>query len=110
MGCSRLLGTLITEVNVKRFQDDLKVARRNWKNHRRIHVEKVQNAGIPAFNGTDNQVGRFRKRDAFDCGIPHCGICHSDKYPKRISTEQEKISDLGFAEQLEEFFANEDHA
>ena len=31
----------------------------------------------------ERQVGRFRKRDAFDCGRARCYLCHGDKLLKR---------------------------
>ncbi len=48
------------------------------------------------------QIGRFRKKKAFDCGNTQCGICHQDKFPKRQLTEQEVISKLDFKDQLKD--------
>lgn len=36
------------------------------------------------------QAGRYRKLKAFDCGNPQCGICHSDKFPKRNDGKQKQ--------------------
>ena len=49
-----------------------------------------------------HELGRFRKRHALDCGIPHCGVCHWDKIPKRELSEQEILSNLSFREQMRE--------
>lgn len=93
---------------MKRWHEDRKVAFREWKKHRRTHVDVNQygnRVGISAYVvdcECDDQVGRFRKMDAYDCGNPHCWICHGDKYPKRSRHEQEMRSDDAFREQLRE--------
>ena len=48
------------------------------------------------------QLGRFRKKDAWDCGRSRCAGCHSDKYPKRTPTRHEEESSRAFREQLAE--------
>jgi len=50
----------------------------------------------------DDQIGRFRKKDAVDCGNPHCLICHAYKFPKRQRTQKEILFDLKMKEQLKE--------
>jgi len=71
---------------MKRWHQDYTKSFKEWKKHCKDHVE---------FNYPCNdQVGRFRKRKALDCGNPQCYICHSDKYPKRNLTRQELISKL----------------
>jgi hypothetical protein len=100
---------------MKRFHEEIAIALRNWRNHRRMHVES--NKRSPYDFGKDrigqdpyivdcecdDQIGRFRKKDAFDCGNTKCFICHSDKIPKRTLTEQEIIADIDFREQIKEF-------
>lgn len=95
---------------MKRWHEEINVANRNWRNHRRMHVESNKDhsrnrIGIDPYEvdcTCDDQVGRFRKRDAYDCGKPHCFSCHSEKYPKRSLTEQELRSDRDFEEQVKE--------
>lgn len=44
------------------------------------------------------QAGRYRKRDAYDCGNARCGCCHSDKFPARTPTPQEARAALALRE------------
>jgi hypothetical protein len=93
---------------MKRWHEDQKVAYREWKKHRRIHVETNRwrnRVGVSAYVvecECDEQVGRFRKMDASDCGNSKCWICHGGKYPKRSRHEQEVRSEISFREQLRE--------
>lgn len=99
---------------MKRWHQDLKISLREWRKHRRIHVEGNKQSqyyyggdriGQDPFEvdcECDEQVGRFRKKDAYDCGHTRCYICHGDKLPKRDLTTQEIVSKLKFEEQLRE--------
>jgi hypothetical protein len=93
---------------MKRRHEDRKVAYREWKKHRRIHVEnnrRRNRVGVSAYVvdcECDEQVGRFRKTDAYDCGNRRCWICHGGKYPKRSLEAQEIKSQVSFREQLRE--------
>ena len=95
---------------MKRWHEDYKITLREWKKHRRSHVESntgnnSRRIGVSAYVvdcECDEQKGRFRKKDAFDCGNPHCGICHGNKYPKREKHEHEILSELSFKEQMKE--------
>lgn len=101
---------------MRRWQEDFRIARREWLKHRRMHIEsnKDRRQGYGKYDRKpgldpyivdcecDEQIGRFRKKDAWDCGNTQCGICHSDKFPKRSKTNQELKSDLDFEEQLAE--------
>ncbi len=97
---------------MKRWHQEYAVFHRQWKIHRKSHVESnVDNGGRPGRIGQDpykvdcacdDQVGRFRKKDAWDCGNTQCGICHQDKFPKRSLTDQEKKSKIKFKESLKE--------
>jgi hypothetical protein len=103
---------------MKRRYEDRKITRREWKEHRLIHVESNASRGVGRGPGQrplgsdpqdvdcacDKQVGRFRKLDAYDCGKPGCGICHGDKFPRRAWTRQEIKAELRFQEQLRETF------
>lgn len=98
------------EVRMKRWHQDYQKSFKEWKKHHRSHVERnknfVKEVGKDPYEVDcvcDEQVGRFRKKDAWDCGNPRCGICHSDKFPKRTLTEQEEKSALGFKEQLRDY-------
>jgi hypothetical protein len=99
---------------MKRWHEDYKITLREWKKHRRSHVESNKNysigyqgkrVGVSAYVvdcECDEQKGRFRKKDAFDCGNPRCNVCHYAKYPKREKHEHEIKSELSFKEQLKE--------
>lgn len=101
---------------MKRWHEDYAVIRRQWRRHRRGHVES--NKGRSQGDGPgqrrpgsdpadvdcrcDDQPGRFRKRDAHDCGRARCQVCHGYKFPKREPTRQERVADRVFREQLVE--------
>ena len=99
---------------MKRWHQDFTVSKRQWKRHRRMHVDsnknysigfQAQRVGVSAYEvdcECDDQIGRFRKKDAYDCGHTQCFMCHGDKFPKREPTEQEMISEMSFREQLME--------
>ena len=110
MGASSGSFTCTTEAQMKRWHEDYKVSYRQWKIHRKSHVDHNKNfmkeVGYDPYKVDcmcDEQVGRFRKTDAWDCGNSRCGICHNDKFPKRSLTDQEKKSNLGFKEQLKDY-------
>lgn len=96
---------------MKRWHEEVKIARREWKKHRRFHVESNMSRSGRDRVGVDpeivdcpcdDQIGRFRKKDAYDCGHPHCYGCHSDKYPKREETYQEQVSRMKLKEELDD--------
>ncbi len=103
---------------MKRRYAERKATRREWREHRLIHVEINETQGVgwgprqrrPGSDpqdidcACDRQVGRFRKLDAYDCGNPGCWICHADKFPRRSRTRQEIKAELRLQEQLREFF------
>ncbi len=113
---------------MRRWHQDLRVTLRNWRNHKRMHIDSNKRSQYGAIrNGAkltpierigrdpyeldcvcDEQIGRFRKIDAYDCGNTRCYVCHNDKLPKRSRHEQELLSELGFKEQLREL--QEDNA
>jgi hypothetical protein len=107
---------------MKRRYEDRKITRREWKEHHLIHVEMNETRGVGRGPGQrlpgsdprevdcacDKQVGRFRKLDAYDCGIPGCGICHADKFPRRSWTRQEIKAELRLQEQLREISGGAD--
>jgi hypothetical protein len=95
------------EVLMKRWHQELAVTKRNWLAHRRMHVESnktwTKEVGKDPYVvecECDEQLGRFRKKDAWDCGNPRCWICHSDKFPKRELTIKEVKANLSFSEQM----------
>ena len=103
---------------MKRGYKDRKITRREWKEHRWLHIDMNKTwvldlgqerrpAGLAPRDVDclcDTQVGRFRKRDAYDCGRPRCMLCHVDKFPKRTLTRQEIKAEWRFQEQLQEIF------
>lgn len=95
---------------MKRWHEEYNVIFHQWKAHRKSHVEsnktrsnlRIGKDPYEVDCKCDEQVGRFRKQDAWDCGNPGCQVCHSDKFPKRSLTDQEKKSKINFKEQLKE--------
>ena len=93
---------------MKRWQKDYSITKREFNKHYQSHVKSNKNwtrnrIGVSAYVvdcKCDEQKGRFRKKDAFDCGIAKCLVCHSDKYPKRSKTKQELDFDLKYKEQI----------
>ncbi len=102
---------------MRRWHEDYKIAYREWKKHHSDHVQqnKDRPVGYDKFNRKpgqpacevecpcDNQVGRFRKIDAFDCGKARCMVCHNHKFWRKEPTRQEEKAKLSFSEQLREF-------
>lgn len=93
---------------MKRWHEDYKISLREMKKHRKMHVERnktwVKVPGKSAYEVDcvcDEQVGRFRKKDAYDCGRPRCYVCHSEKI-MNIAKHKDKVSDLSFKEQVRE--------
>lgn|SRR5690348_12368468 len=95
---------------MKRWHDEVVLTTRNWRNHRRMHVESNKNhpggrIGISAYEvdcECDEQKGRFRKRDAYDCGNPRCWVCSCGKFPKRKRTHRERQVLRSLREQVRE--------
>lgn len=95
---------------MKRWHQDYKITHREWLKHRRSHVESNKEYSRNRIGldpqvvdcECDEQKGRFRKKDAFDCGNVQCRLCHGDKFPKREKHEHELKSDFDFKEQLRE--------
>ena len=106
---------------MRRWHQEYAVSHRQWKIHHKDHVETNKRGTVSYDAATmqmtsrvgkdpyevdcvcDEQIGRFRKTDAWDCGNPKCGICHSDKFPKRQLTMKEEKSNLSFKEQLKDY-------
>ena len=74
---------------MKRFQQDKKITERNHREHlRSVHGWPKKPVDCPC----DLQAGRFRKKDAYDCGRTMCRVCHYEKW----------LNDGGHAETLQE--------
>ncbi len=103
---------------MKRWHEEWTRTYREWKEHHLIHVESNQSRGVgygpyqrapgsdprKADCVCDEQAGRFRKKDAYDCGKAGCLYCHGDKYPRRRPTRQEINAGLRLQEQVQEIF------
>src|SRR5271167_1252057 len=94
---------------MKRWHEDLHIIVRQWRKHRRMHVESNKTrfgfAGQDPYEvdcRCDDEISRFRKKDAYDCGKAKCKVCHADKFPWRRSTVQETTAEVSFPEQLSE--------
>lgn len=95
---------------MKRWHQDEKIARREWRKHRRMHVQQKldwnpNGVGQDPFVvdcKCDDQIGRFRKKDAYDCGRAGCMVCASHKFPYRQKTERELFYDKDFQQQLKD--------
>lgn len=99
--------TFIMEEIVKRWHQEKDRTVREWKKHRKVHTDSNKNSrgkvGVSAYVVDcicDEQIGRFRKKDAYDCGNPRCWMCHNDKFPKREKTRQELLADKKLEEYL----------
>lgn len=98
------LDSRIMEVFMKRWHQELAISIRNWKNRRRMEIDSAKRHGAVGrdpFDTGDKELGRYRKKDAYDCGNTKCYICSCDKLLGH-KHEQEVLSDLDFAEQLKE--------
>src|SRR3954465_841444 len=103
---------------MRRWHKEINITRRNWRNHRKMTIQSNKDSqyyrdynliGRDPYEidcERDAQIGRFRKRGAWDCGNTRCFICHNDKLPKRSKHEQELLSDFSFKEQLKDFNAS----
>ncbi len=98
---------------MKRWHEEYLRTHREWRKHYLSHVES--NVIFNRAPGRDpyqidcicdRQKGRFRKNDAWDCGQTQCYVCHSDKFPTRETTHQEKHSELKLREGMEEFLVD----
>ncbi len=101
---------------MRRWHQDKTITLREWRKHRRSHVESNKGRRVgygdhdtPPYTDPfvvtcdcDEQIGRFRKKDAWDCGNTRCYICHGDKFPKRDLSRQEVAAGLSLREQLKE--------
>lgn len=72
---------------MKRWHDEKHIAFRNQKEYEKINCI-----------GDKNQLGRFRKQDAHDCGYANCMRCHSEKILK-VKSFKQKLADLDYNEQ-----------
>lgn len=91
---------------MKRWHQEKSITCRNWKKHKKIHIQsnldKQKYPGQDPYQVDcvcDDQKGRFRKKDAYDCGKSKCQICHSYKFPKRLPTNKEIKSNWSFKEE-----------
>lgn len=96
---------------MRRWHSELHITTREWRKHYLSHVKSNlswnRNVGQDPYVidcVCDEQRGRFRKKDAWDCGNTRCGICHNDKFPKRELTRKEEKALKEYREQTEEFF------
>ncbi len=96
---------------MKRWHEEYPRTHREWRKHYLSRVESNINYNwIPGRDPyqvdcvRDQQKGRFRKRDAWDCCHARCYTCHSDKFPKRVATLDERRSELKMKEGIEEVF------
>jgi len=95
---------------MKRWHEDFPRTYREWKKHYISHVEsniylsrnRVGKDPYEIDCVCDKQIGRYRKKDAWDCGNARCFMCHGDKFPKRELTYQERCADLKIKEGIEE--------
>lgn len=95
---------------MKRWQVDRKIALREWRKHHRNHIKlNIDGSGkrigkdpLQVDCVCDGQIGRFRKKDAWDCGNPKCQLCHSYKFPKREKTRKELLFEADLKGQLQE--------
>lgn len=80
---------------MRRWHEDKKVMHRN---RRKLRWMETYGVVLPS-KTFKSQLGRFRKKDAFDCGNAGCVSCHCDKI-LGVPTRQERKAALAFKEQL----------
>lgn len=81
---------------MRRWHLERHITYRNWDNYRRfVHRDEPVRSGHPR----QDQPGRFRKRDAWDCGRSKCHLCHQDKLLRR-PRRSELLADLRLREGL----------
>lgn len=87
---------------MRRYHNELAIIRKQHRLHLRVvHGWPKKPVDCPC----DMQAGRFRKKDAFDCGQTMCNVCNYEKW--RLNggheiTRQELLMDLRQKEQLQE--------
>ena len=87
---------------MKRWHDEEKITKRNWKNHLDMHRQStIDRGGNVEGVCNHHQAGRFRKKDAYDCGKTQCRICHWDKI-KKIKHRSVEKADASYKEQIGE--------
>ncbi len=84
---------------MKRWHEELQISRRRFWSYNKWLYGNNQMETCCLRDGKV-QYGRYRKRKPLDCGNPQCGLCHSDKFPKRSLTHREQEADLKFREGL----------
>ena len=96
---------------MKRWHQESRITLREWSKHRARHIEENQkNSGRDRVGMDvnvvecvcDDQVGRFRKKKAFDCGNSRCQVCHFHKFPKRLESLQEGVARREFQKEIAE--------
>lgn len=79
---------------MRRYHNELAIIRKHHREHlRSVHGWPKQPVNCPC----DLQAGRFRKRDAYDCGQTLCRVCHYEKWQangRHTETRQELLSKL----------------
>jgi hypothetical protein len=80
-----------------RYHQETHIVRRNYRNHLRFHRWSL----LDSDSNCEHQAGRFRKKDAYDCGNARCYLCHSDKLLGR-PTFVESVARLSAREQIDE--------
>jgi hypothetical protein len=97
---------------MRRWHEDYPKTHREWREHYLSHVR--QNISYSRAPGRDpfeidcicdEQPGRFRKRRAWGCGKTRCLLCHSEKYPKRQTSRDERRSEIKLREGIEDLAA-----
>ena len=86
---------------MRRFHQEAHITKRNHREHlRAVHGWPKKKVTCPC----DLQAGRFRKKDAYDCGKTLCRICHYEKWQHNghAETIHEKLSRLKMKEGLRE--------
>lgn len=74
---------------MKRWHDSRELMLSRWRREIANHETKWSGAPLPSVPPTTcdpdpchcyRGMGFYYKKDPYDCGRPHCGICHSEKF------------------------------
>ena len=83
---------------MKRYHQEQRIINKQIKRRQGMRTSFISGQPLPPTKW-DTQRGRYRKKDAHDCGKTDCCLCHYEKVCE-IAPIQQKRADVNFKEQL----------
>ena len=74
-----------------------------WHRERHIARRHQRDRAHLIYSESEQQLGRFRKRNGLGCGRARCFLCHGDKLLDR-QTREESLADLKMKEGIDELY------